>query len=1228
MQELGRRHPISPIPFEVFYDGSWHAIDLVRIRKGKTYILFSSQSSEVEDEICFDNVRLRSRKANDYDCSHLLKVGVDVCVLSTGPISEVSDEGLRSNLPLWYDAKIISKKNIHHGSRCSCLFSVILYRERALNGTGKNIMFERAEMVTIDRIAILQKLSDEPCEDEFNLWSYSEDCISSSRSRLVSGIVSSEISWLVVLSIQKGISFHMKSLQSNIVYQILNRKQESVNDNMSRLNPVKDIKIMCFHRFNENLRPVVKIVDPFFIKEMAVETPLQLDIQPDLNRSIEGDSETDVEVLYDCMSLRRSKRRKVKPKRFTSYSSPDFDRIARNTGQIIEILDQNSDELSDSSEVGEQLLDNWELCVVPRSSDEEYELSPTADRRKTFDWKVKEVQPQLLLTMGEDICDVHPDNSPDRVTQHGLEKTVLRHRGRPRKSDRSIPSSRNGNPLCKKRFSYRKKLLLSAAECDQLIKQCMGNIEDEMETEVEPDSQSAKTFAYEEEHFKWSPSPVDQFEIDEHEDLWKEMEHTLTALALLEQQEMDSEAFDNGTVPLSNEDGDQACKHDFKLDEQIGIICQLCNYVHTKIRDVMPQFVISESWNTGREHLGKVGFSMLGTYCLDPCSFGDAITQLDLASLGGDENVWALIPELKLRLYTHQKKAFEFIWRNIAGSLKPKEMDIHSNETGGCVISHSPGSGKTLLLISFIISYLRLFPRSRPLILAPKIAVYVWQKEFEKWGVQFPLHIIHPAQSFQKENLDWKIRISSMEHRKPNRKMRHLVDCMSKFQQWHKESSVLLMSYSSFSLMQKESKDEHKKFMAKVLQNSPGLLILDEGHNPRSTISKLRKQLMEVNTKSRILLSGTLFQNNFEEYFNTLCLARPSFVDDVLGELDREKLNTYKKSDKRSKRKERMARKLFVQRIGEKIESNMEDVRKLGFDALNKITNGFIDIYEDDNSGRLPGLVIYTIVLLPTDIQHEVLVRLQSCLKLTRRYPIELELLITVGSIHPWLIKTMAHAEDYFNDAELEKIEKYKDSITSGSKVKFVFDIVHKSIIKGEKVLIFSHNIPPISLLVRFFETFLGWRKGEEVLILQGDQELSLRAKIMDAFNGDVGNKCKVLIASTSACAEGISLTAASRVVLLDSEWNHSKTRQAIARAFRPGQEKKVYVYKLLASGTWEEDKYRSNDWKAWLSKMISVGKYIEHNSCRKVDIVDDEILTELQEEDQGKMFQMIMEQN
>ncbi|PKA56463.1 DNA repair and recombination protein RAD54 [Apostasia shenzhenica] len=228
---------------------------------------------------------------------------------------------------------------------------------------------------------------------------------------------------------------------------------------------------------------------------------------------------------------------------------------------------------------------------------------------------------------------------------------------------------------------------------------------------------------------------------------------------------------------------------------------------------------------------------------------------------------------------------------------------------------------------------------------------------------------------------------------------------------------------------------------------------------------------------------------------------------------------------------------------------------------------------------------------MPTTIQRQVLVRLQSHLKHIKRYPIDLEVLITVSSIHPWLITTMANPTQYFNNVELDEIEKHKGNIMSGCKVKFVFDLVQKSVIKGEKVLVFSHNIPPINLLVNSFENLLGWHKGDEVLVLQGDQELSLREKIMEKFNKDVENKCKLLIASTSACAEGISLTAASRVILIDSEWNHSKTRQAIARAFRPGQERPVFVYKLLASGTWEEAKYRSNEWKAWLSKMISAGR-------------------------------------
>jgi hypothetical protein len=63
--------------------------------------------------------------------------------------------------------------------------------------------------------------------------------------------------------------------------------------------------------------------------------------------------------------------------------------------------------------------------------------------------------------------------------------------------------------------------------------------------------------------------------------------------------------------------------------------------------------------------------------------------------------------------------------------------------------------------------------------------------------------------------------------------------------------------------------------MVKALKESPGIVILDEGQIPRSTKSRLRKCFMKLQTKLRILLSCTLFENNFCEYFNTLCLTRP-----------------------------------------------------------------------------------------------------------------------------------------------------------------------------------------------------------------------------------------------------------------------------------------------------------------------------------------------------------------
>ncbi|RDX72427.1 SNF2 domain-containing protein CLASSY 1, partial [Mucuna pruriens] len=422
-------------------------------------------------------------------------------------------------------------------------------------------------------------------------------------------------------------------------------------------------------------------------------------------------------------------------------------------------------------------------------------------------------------------------------------------------------------------------------------------------------------------------------------------------------------------------------------------------------------------------------------------------------------------------MHVHQKKAFQFLWQNIGGSMKPTLREAESKRRGGCVISRAPRAGKTFLIIAFLISYLKLFPGKKPLVLTPKITLHTWYKEFIKWEISMPMYLIHG---------------------------REFAD---------------------------------RKYMAKALREGSGILILDEGHNPRSTKSRLRKD------------------PNYRRKSKTAEKARHLL--------------------------ESRARKMFLDNIAKKIDSGIGKERMRGLNMLREITNGFIDVYESANFENVPGLQIYTLLMHTTHMQREILLKLHTRMVECSGYPLELELFITLGSIHPWLVK-QPHLD-----------------VKIGSKVKFVLSLVFR-VMEREKVLIFCHNHPPVRLLVELFELLFKWEKDREVLLLNLD--LFEHGKVIDKFENP-GGASKVLLASITTCAEGISLTAASRVVFLDSEWNPSKTKQAIARAFRPGQKKMVYVYQLLATGTLEEDKYQRTTWKEWVSSMIFSEAFEENPS-------------------------------
>ncbi|KAK9167271.1 hypothetical protein Scep_002462 [Stephania cephalantha] len=1222
-----RRYPIDASPFEAFYDGSWWNVECIRIREGTITMPVEYHSLKIEEKIRFKHIRIRSRRANMSDCSCYLRPGVDICVHLTDPSEAASDE-------VWIDAKIDSIERTRHESQCTCRFYVSF---DAVDHpfVAKDVLEGGIKEVTINDIAILQQLERNPCEEGCFRWISSKNCLSRTETKLSRAKIANDMSWMLIASSLKGVVFRIRSLHNKIVYEVL----QNVTDSNS-LHCVKILKIINFRKDND--RPMIPFTSTFDLEgAFNVDDTEEMGLHKDLNENVISRAPLD-----QFVQLRRSERRRVQPERFGSLECPswdkplpiqtdkkqwklvvasedtfslnDFDYLLESscfkpeigggeeyyiTDSNFKFTDREIDATSEKSVLASGMVQsspNFQLesCVPLLLTDKPHNDSVPGKEKPAASFRNKEkraanfgnkekpaensgIKEKPAANFESHLNNIKrwlsaTDTTPHWVKARKRQRWSFENRSAEWHSSKRM---RSGQPFSSKLGnSYWTTPARSVSEYNEIIKGCMKKIRAEID-KGKPSAVSQKEKVHAEfpfdEMILCPEEPTNNQEEDpELETLWKEMETAMTEVQYIKQNQ--NNASENSDKVNGSNTVGRSCEHEFKLNEEIGLVCQLCGIVGSEIRHILPYFLQNIAKVKGNERCAKTALQNLYNddlhldLPLNPSSSNGLSLQ--------EENVWAQIPELRNKLHAHQKKAFEFLWNNIAGSMVPTDMEANKGRKTGCVISHSPGSGKTLLVISFLVSYLRLFPGKRPLILAPKTTLFAWYKEFKKWEVPFPLYQIHTRRNFSKELRNKNVE-QALEEYKVNQDVMHVIDCLEKIHKWHKHPSILLIGYPAFLSLMRDSKFEHRRYMAKILKKSPKLLVLDEGHNPRSTLSMLRKTLMEVKTAQRILLSGTLFQNNFEEYFNTLSLARPYFIDEVLKKLgpgaDRD-------SDSKENRKanERLARKFFIDKIAIRINSEVDRERRKGLKILRKLTDGFIDVYEGGTSDTLRSLHGYTVLINPTEMQKDLLGRTQlraTCNKVR----LELELLVTIVAIHPWLTTTLSYADKYYGIDELVEFEKHKSDVTKGS-------------------------------------------KGEQVLELHGELELYDRAKIIDKFEIPHGPS-QVLLASMAACSEGISLTAASRVVLLDSEWNPSKTKQAVARAFRPGQERDVFVYQLLASGTMEEGKYDKNMWKDRMSRMIFVGEGLADSSFRQIDNIDDDILRGMVAEDEAKIFHMIM---
>ena len=76
------------------------------------------------------------------------------------------------------------------------------------------------------------------------------------------------------------------------------------------------------------------------------------------------------------------------------------------------------------------------------------------------------------------------------------------------------------------------------------------------------------------------------------------------------------------------------------------------------------------------------------------------------------------------------------------------------------------------------------------------------------------------------------------------------------------------------------------------------------------------------------------------------------------------------------------------------------------------------------------------------------------------------------------------------------------------------------------------------------------------------------RVAVVDRFQAGAAS---LFLISLKAGGTGLNLTAADTVIHYDPWWNPAAETQATDRAHRIGQDKPVFVYKLIAQGTIEE---------------------------------------------------------
>ncbi|XP_053957323.1 transcriptional regulator ATRX-like isoform X1 [Anastrepha ludens] len=573
-------------------------------------------------------------------------------------------------------------------------------------------------------------------------------------------------------------------------------------------------------------------------------------------------------------------------------------------------------------------------------------------------------------------------------------------------------------------------------------------------------------------------------------------------------------------------------------------------------------------------------------------------------------------PDIVKYLKQHQRDGVKFMYDSCYGGVEALKKSAGS----GCILAHCMGLGKTLQLIALlhtVISYKEL-KTSKVLVLCPKSTVMNWADEIERW-----LGPLKPKYYTFHDTSDI------------NDKIQILKDWSSSTPN---AAGILLIGYEAFRTLVFYHSYKNRSIAPSRLESirndvdkyllSPGahLVVCDEGHIIKNSKSAISLAVSQIKTPKRIVLTGTPIQNNLKEYYSMVNFIKPLFLG-----TEKEFANLYANPIKNGQHKDSSKRDIQV-------------MKQRSF-VLHKKLSKFVQRKEAELLKTfLPQKYEYVLFVPMTKVQtilYEYIINIISkkedrgkglitdytCLRKIWTHPKVLEDAWKNATAQkhrkdPRKNQTVNSDDDQPDDVYDSQTgvisvtndwwrslltEKDLETILPSNKLRTMFEILRMCEEKGEKCLIFSAFVAVLNVVEYFFKKMNDkdpdtlnelkmsqgyqvkntWILGKDYYRLDGKTPKLIRHEMIEQFNSISNKRARVFLISSRAGGQGINLTGANRVIILDTSWNPSNDQQNIFRVFRLGQKKNCYIYRLLAMGTMEEKVYSRSVTKQAMSFRV-----------------------------------------